>query len=618
MRTNWLLAMAACLLSGSLSATTLHAQTGKPAKSSSLPKAVATNQKSFFIPVAVDRKQAGHDPVEVQLLVSADQGKTWSTYARQAADSKGFQFQGRDDGEYWFASRTVDAQGRAKPSEVEVELRIAIDSTPPKIDLDAAVDAKGNVNAAWRVTDSTAAMELVKIDYQSGDSLKPTWQAVQLETGDQQITSGLLTGAKSFTPRTTSRAVDLRIVVRDQAGNIAADTKRVFLPRESRAMVSKLPEWPPRAATTPAPTKSVGSTDPFTARQFEDGGVLNPNTKSAAPTATPAIEPAAEQPQNSGPSPQDRVAAKPQVLASNPLPRETSTVSPPVRDRVVAQPSSTGSSNPLIWPQDNEVRPPAEQAPITPITPSEIGPAPTNPTTTDGPPPSTVGDSSAGNIKPQLTSSKSFALEYDLDSVGPAGVRAVELWVTTDNGETWQKWGEDEDKKSPFDIQVESERNFGFRMVIVSNNGLAGRAPEPGDAADVQVEVDSTIPTARLLQAGYGVAEHSGQLDIRWEAEDLHLGQRPVTISFSESPDGPFSILAAGLPNDGQYYWTIDPRTPRKLYLRLEVRDEAGNVAVDQTLEPISLEGLSPRGRIRAVVPPGGEPRGAFRAPLFR
>jgi hypothetical protein len=223
--------------------------------------------------------------------------------------------------------------------------------------------------------------------------------------------------------------------------------------------------------------------------------------------------------------------------------------------------------------------------------------------------------------RPQLTSSKSFSLDYDVDSVGPSGVRAVELWVTVDGGQSWEKWGEDEDKRSPFEIQVQSERTFGFRMVIVANNGLATRSPEPGDVADIWVAIDSTQPHARLLQAAYGQGEHAGQLDIRWEADDEHLGTRPVSISFGEAPDGPFTTIAAGLPNTGQHYWTIDPRTPRKLYLRLEVRDDAGNIGVDQTADPVSLEGLSPKGRIRAVTPSASAPpavQGAFRSPLFR
>ena len=57
--------------------------------------------------------------------------------------------------------------------------------------------------------------------------------------------------------------------------------------------------------------------------------------------------------------------------------------------------------------------------------------------------------------------------------------------------------------------------------------------------------------------------------------------------------------MAAGLPNTGQYFWEYDPRSPRQIYLRLEVRDDAGNIAIDQLTEPIKVEGLEPKGQIR-------------------
>jgi hypothetical protein len=285
-----------------------------------------------------------------------------------------------------------------------------------------------------------------------------------------------------------------------------------------------------------------------------------------------------------------------------------------VADRVVATPSSTGDASPYIWRPDADPQdPPSEAespAPLQPVPAAEPDPALSQPPV----------DSGSGVDKPQLSPSKSFSLDYDVDSVGPSGMKAAELWVTVDGGQTWEKWGEDEDRRSPFEIQVETERTFGFRMVIVANNGLATPSPQPGDAADIWVAIDSTKPRVRLLQAAYGQGEHAGQLDIRWEADDEHLGARPVSLAFSETPDGPYTTLAAGLPNNGQHYWTIDPRTPRQLYLRLEVRDDAGNLGVDQTAEPVSLEGLSPKGRIRGVVPSGASPalHGAFRTPLFR
>lgn len=125
----------------------------------------------------------------------------------------------------------------------------------------------------------------------------------------------------------------------------------------------------------------------------------------------------------------------------------------------------------------------------------------------------------------------------------------------------------------------------------------------------------------RITAAGYGTGENAGRLDIRWEASDANLGQRPVTLLYSDRPDGKFSVIAAGLPNTGQYLWQFDPRSPRSLYLRLEVRDDAGNIALDQLTDPIQIEGLIPKGRIRSLMPapePHSDQSEAFQSPLFR
>jgi hypothetical protein len=573
---------------------------------------LTTQQRSFFIPVTVDRTQAGLIPVEVQLLVSQNEGKNWTPYARQNNEGKGFTFTTQADGLYWFASRTVDAQGRLKPAgELQPELKIFIDATPPQIEFDAAINATGEVKAAWRITDTTLESNAIKMEYQAGDTLQPAWSDVPLKAEEQKLTGDMLTGAAAWTPHTNSRVIDIRLSARDKAGNIHAELRRVFIPRVAKT-VPQIPEWPPRTASSaPKTSAEMNANDPFTAR-MPTTPVTPANTPEAKPVATPTVTSPA-------------VAAQPwptnNQLPTQPLAREQAVVAPQVREGVPAQ-SSSNTGRPLIFPGETPAvtTPPVAQ----PTVENNVGTAPpyeiVKPeTTTVQPELSRVPIQNEAAKNPLLSASKSFALEYDLHAVGPAGVKDVELWVTTDDGTTWQKWGNDDDRRSPFDIQVESERTFGFRMVIISNNGLATRQPEPGNAADVYVTVDSTKPNVQLLQAGYGAGEHAGQLDIRWRAEDEHLGARPISIVFSDNPDGPYTTLAAGLPNTGQYFWTVDPRTPRQLYLRIEVRDEAGNLAIDQTLEPIGLEGLAPRGQIRAVSPTNtSNSRNAFPSPLFR
>jgi len=135
-----------------------------------------------------------------------------------------------------------------------------------------------------------------------------------------------------------------------------------------------------------------------------------------------------------------------------------------------------------------------------------------------------------------------------------------------------------------------------------------------GDVADLWVGVDTKRPTAQLISARYGTGEQAGKLLIRWQANDAALEARPVTLLFSQSDSGPWQVIASALPNQGQYAWPSDPSLPESAYLRLEVRDQAGNVATDQS-EEVQLDGLAPRATIRGIAPIPDADREAFRRP---
>jgi hypothetical protein len=214
-----------------------------------------------------------------------------------------------------------------------------------------------------------------------------------------------------------------------------------------------------------------------------------------------------------------------------------------------------------------------------------------------------------------MTNATRFHLDYDVDAVGASGVAEVQLWATGDGGRTWRMWSTDEDLQSPFDVAVEHEGIFGFQVVVVGQNGMSGRRPRTGDLAHIWVGVDTTPPTAELTAAAYGENSDAGKLIIQWQAADANLDPRPITLSYSESSEGPWTAIASALPNTGRFAWPADPRLPASVYLKLEVRDAAGNQATDQTDEPVSIDGLAPQARIRGLQPLEDIDREAFRLP---
>ena len=210
--------------------------------------------------------------------------------------------------------------------------------------------------------------------------------------------------------------------------------------------------------------------------------------------------------------------------------------------------------------------------------------------------------------RPYMVNSARFALDYEVESVGPAGVSKIEIWGTRDGGRTWQSYGVEPNSHKPIKVRVDGEGLYGFRITVQDGNGFGARPPRSGDLPELWVGVDLTKPAVRITGVELGAGPHAGELAIRWEATDSLLATRPVTLSFAEHPGGPYSTIAAGLENTGAYAWRFDNRVPDRIFVRLEVRDEAGNIGVFETPDPVALDPGRPQGHLRTVRPLGDDP----------
>jgi len=183
----------------------------------------------------------------------------------------------------------------------------------------------------------------------------------------------------------------------------------------------------------------------------------------------------------------------------------------------------------------------------------------------------------------------------------------VELWGTRDGGRTWQSYCLDNDNRSPMLVSVDGEGVYGFRVVVSNRSGNGGTPPVSGDPPTVTIGVDLTRPTARILAANPGTGPEAGSLIITWEAADPWLAAQPITLAYSGSRAGPWTTIAANLENTGRFAWPLDDRVPQTIHLRLEARDEAGNVGLFESSTPVTLGHVQPEVHIRAVRPIGGQ-----------
>jgi hypothetical protein len=237
---------------------------------------------------------------------------------------------------------------------------------------------------------------------------------------------------------------------------------------------------------------------------------------------------------------------------------------------------------------------PAEPLPA-PVVPAPVVPAPVTPAE---PPPPTPR---------QLINARRCVLNYALEGINPAAVTRVEAYATRDNGASWFRLGDDPDCRSPIEFALPDDGAYGIALVV----GTAARPTAPpaaGESPDWWVDVDTAPPEVKLESAVVGTGDDLGLLILRWSVRDDNLMPDAVEAAWAAGADGPWQPIAKGLRADGQYRWPVPRDAGARVYLKIEVKDRAGNVGRFVTPQPLTVELPRPRARVIGINPSAVRP----------
>ncbi len=603
MRNRVQIAASCCALIGLLILAAV-AWAGLPGAAVAMPEPIATRQSTFSIPFTLPSgTDPGQEPVEVRLYCSTDQGRNWAVAGRVEPKQSSFVFKAPKDGEYWFIIRTVDRAGRLKPENGRSpELRVIVDTLPPRLDLTATRSPTGEVSAHWTAVDPLIKADSIVIEYQAQGDLG--WHPVSFEAPRDDPSRSTTSGDVNWRPATAGPMI-VRAEIRDRAGNMAVTTATARDGQSAPALAS--PSVPMPGYTTPA-SAPVENTSPYNAPYRTQPSPTGRSHDGDRHDLTASTKPG-----------RDRTDPKRTVDGATPggaiWPADQFTSQPITGSGPALSRDSLAQDSAAARAVESRINPPVADRVVAP---SDYGPPPTTagraglPSAETNSPAPAAGVSGAANPftqgvrageRPYMVNSKKFALEYQVESVGASGISKIEIWGTRDGGRTWNSYGVEPARQGPVRVSVDSEGLYGFRITVRDGNGLGGRAPQSGDLPELWVGVDLTKPSARIVGAELGAGDHAGELIVRWEAADAVLAARPITLLFSDRQGGPWSTIAAGLENSGVYPWRFDNRVPDRVYLRLEVRDDAGNVGQFETQSPVGLDPSRPSGHLRTVQP---------------
>jgi hypothetical protein len=510
-------------------------------------KATVTRQRLFSIPFSVNERADPRE--ELQLFVSGDRGQRWTLYQTRPTTAAKFDFRAGLDGEYWFV--VGSSRSNARPGQsTQPDKIVVVDTQIPQIDLKVDLLDAGKLTATWSARDARLDAQTFRLSYRAQSDRD--WKAIDVVLPARS--EDTFQGEASWMVFDMDEPLMVKAEVLDQAGNAGEIVRTV-----SRASDRDFD------ITTETRPERTGNTLP----RLSD------------------LDSARDEGFTEGPKDKDQERWTTDDHADSASRESRGLITPDAGWRNAAEHdrdlrSETHFRSSLFERRDS------------------ITPSPSQPVENDG-------DESTNFAQPvHFTSSRLFNLEYDVENDGQSKLVRAELWMTRDSGRTWQPNGVDDDLQSPFAVEVTEEGTYGFQLLLHDQEGRSNPAPQPGEAPDMIVEVDTTKPEAYVKSAYHGRDQRPGFVEIDWFADDRNLGDDSITLSYSETIHGPWIIISRRVPNTGHYEWQSPTKLPRSFFVQIDVEDKAGNRTVHRLADPTIMFSDPPRAKLRSVRPAGG------------
>ena len=221
----------------------------------------------------------------------------------------------------------------------------------------------------------------------------------------------------------------------------------------------------------------------------------------------------------------------------------------------------------------------------------------------------------AGNVfagpfpgQPIYVGSRSVVLSCE--SANRAEINRIHVWVSTDDGESWQEAAVTPGGASTARFEAEDDGNYGFYTILENRAGRSAAVPTAGSKPHLRVIVDTAPPTLQIHGARQTTsAEGEALLHLDVSLVDENLGDAGTRLFYRADADtgwqdaGPVNCAAAVVN------WRLPPDIPARIDLRLAATDRAGNQAVDEILAvSIGSPATVPPQRTEARHDPGLEP----------
>ncbi|QDU40023.1 hypothetical protein Mal4_43770 [Maioricimonas rarisocia] len=219
---------------------------------------VHTSRPRFRIPFQFDSAEIQRlGAVEIQLYVSSDRGVNWRHVQSVSPTAGKFTFEAEQDGEYWFAVRTLDGRRQQHPGgPLQAGLQVVVDQQQPELEVGLTDLQDGRVLLSWRAVDAHLDAETLSLEFFNVATSR--WEGVNVTAAANGQTSW------SVKP---GQLVSVRGQVADRAGNTATSEASVTIDgTSSRPRDRDVPDFSKPVAEGPGSSELAGTPPSFDGR----------------------------------------------------------------------------------------------------------------------------------------------------------------------------------------------------------------------------------------------------------------------------------------------------------------------------------------------------------------
>lgn len=542
---------------------------------------IYSNAAKFKIPFQLDQNELKKiGATEIQLYASQNLGASWRLHETVAPDATDFVYVAPSDGEYWFSVRTKTSSGLTYPAGPhQAGLKVVVDTVKPELNLDLTEVESGKMELDWETSDANLVLETLKLEHvKAGGN---DWQVMDVSSAKTGRTSWDVPAAG---------LVEVRGSVTDLAGNTTEIATQTIVSGNTPLGPQGESRSRPIAASDDAKAQML-SNQPIEVevipRQPRSILTSNQAQEIVLPKHLETISPQTQRPDDHLVLPQLEEAIENDEIIER-------DVTPEVLPLKNLTPPEVPMKN--LFPQkqslkriETESQRPNQLKALEPAVPMKI-----IEDELQQPQPAThrVG---------HLVNSNTFRIAYELEDVGPSGVSKIELFITENGGTSWFHYGSDDDRTSPIVATVPRDGDYGFSFRIRNGVGLIATPPQPGDKPEILVTVDQVQPQATLLPIQQGQAPHHRDVVIRWTATDRELDANPIALYYATQATGPWELIRGWTANSGELAWSVPSEVENNFYIRLDVRDAAGNITRVDGETAYTVDLSRPKARITDV-----------------